>query len=165
MKGGGAIEAGERLAASYGLDRIVLRALGNRASGLADTDPRTGLEVARAELTLERRVGRRSAQCFAMITFNATRVGEWEWALEVLGETLADTTEPSLRAELLSDIASLRAAQGEPVDDIAPRARGAGRGRDGTVHSQQSELGAILGQLRDGQARQPLVPRCFGWPS
>ena len=51
-EGGGAIEAGERLAAAHGRHDTVLRAMGNQHRSLHRHRPRAGLDVARAQLEL-----------------------------------------------------------------------------------------------------------------
>jgi class 3 adenylate cyclase/tetratricopeptide (TPR) repeat protein len=118
-EGIGVIEAGQRLAAAHSLHRIVGRALNNLASNLQDSDPRAGLEAARAGIALANRLGTRSFHLLDNAFGASIRTGEWDWAADQLEPMLGAEVDPLTRAIALADIIGLRAFRGEPTAGLA----------------------------------------------
>jgi len=93
-----------------------MRAHLNLSNSMWITDPRRGLEVARAGIDIARRLGDRP--WYVLLTNNAiacaTRTGDWDWALEREGELRALDLEPE---DLLSmtDTPIIRACRGIDV--------------------------------------------------
>ncbi len=117
-EGIGAIEAGERLAATNGIHDIVGRALNNLSSFLMDDDPRAALDAAREGLALERRLGERSFQMLDNAVSAAIRTGDWDWAEAALEPMVNDDIDPVIRLVAISDTISLRALRGESTDRL-----------------------------------------------
>lgn len=85
-------------------------------------DPRAGLESARAGQALAERVGSRnlSMQMVGNGVSCATRVGEWDWAAELLREWAAVEVPTNVRIELTADAAILDALRGvDPTEQLA----------------------------------------------
>ena len=118
-EGIGAIEAGQRLAAEHGLHWTVGRALNNLASNLQDSDPRAGLEAARAGIALSRRLGVPSFNLLDNANNAAIRTGDWDWAEAELAPLLGEELDQLTRAIVLVDLIQLRAFRGEPTSGLA----------------------------------------------
>ncbi|HEY5436092.1 MAG TPA: AAA family ATPase, partial [Candidatus Limnocylindrales bacterium] len=118
-EGLGVIEIGERLAANAGLTSTVLRAINNRVSSLGDVDPRRNLEAAREGQALARRIGDRPMliQFGGSLGFCLWSAGDWDGALQLWRDNLADDPEPADRLLSLYGAAIAYAARGEPVTD------------------------------------------------
>jgi class 3 adenylate cyclase/tetratricopeptide (TPR) repeat protein len=118
-EGLGVIEIGERLAANAGLTSTVLRAINNRVSSLGDVDPRRNLEAAREGQALARRIGDRPMliQFGGSLGFCLWSAGDWDGALQLWRDNLADDPEPADRLLSLYGAAIAHAARGEPVTD------------------------------------------------
>ncbi len=114
-EGIGAVEAGQKLAAAHSLQPTVGRALNNLASLLQASDPRAGLEAARAGIALARRLGVRSFQLVDNAYAGAIRTGEWDWAAAELEPMLGEDADTLTRAIALANIIQLRAFRGEPT--------------------------------------------------
>ncbi len=114
-EGLGAIETGHRLGSRHGLDLTVARALNNIAALSGDSDPRAGLEAARAGIVLARRLGYRHFQILDNASQLALRTGDWDWAVAQVEPMLGDDVEPLTRAVALADIITIRAFRGEPI--------------------------------------------------
>ncbi len=114
------LDAGARLADTLGLDRIVIRALINRASVDDLQDPVAGLESSRAAAQLALRAGRRGQAVLAMTNGAefAVRTGDWTWARTELDAALADDAEGIDRGFLLQVAVWYRAVTGEPADEL-----------------------------------------------
>ena len=84
------LEAGRRLAEAEVLPRTMIRSAINLAAVLATNDPRGALEVVRAGLEVATRFGvfpmRVTLAGNAVAT--ATMIGDWDWALALLDDTL-----------------------------------------------------------------------------
>jgi class 3 adenylate cyclase/tetratricopeptide (TPR) repeat protein len=117
-EGIGAIEAGQRLAAAHSLHRTAARALNNLASNLQDSDPRAGLEAARAGMALARRLGWTAFYLMDNAFSCSIRLGEWDWAVAELEPMLADDVEPLSRSVGMADLIQLRAYRGEPTTGL-----------------------------------------------
>ena len=78
-EGVGAVETGQRLAAAHSFPLTENRALNNLSSLLSFSDPRAGLEAARAGLAISRRLGIRSFHLMENARESAVRLGEWDW--------------------------------------------------------------------------------------
>jgi tetratricopeptide (TPR) repeat protein len=117
-EGLGAIETGQKLAASHSLHRTQHRALNNLSSFLIDTDPRAALEAAREGSAIARRLGDRSFQLMDNACAAAMRTGDWDWATGQLEPMLADEIDPLTRAVAISDLVVFRAARGQPTADL-----------------------------------------------
>jgi tetratricopeptide (TPR) repeat protein len=118
-EGLGVIEIGERLAAIAGLTSTVLRAINNRVVSLGDVDPRRHLEAVREGQALARRIGDRPMliQFGGSLGFCLWSAGDWDGALQLWRDNLADDPEPADRLLSLYGAAIAHAARGEPVTD------------------------------------------------
>ena len=117
QEGIGTIETGERLARSAGLVSTLLRGLNNRSISQGEIDPRATLAAQDEGLALARRMGLRY-WTFGFRTgvgFSSYRVGDWDHAVEILGEGLADDPETEDRITLLDNAALIPALRGEDV--------------------------------------------------
>ena len=106
------------LAEAHGLHTTALRALNNTSAGLAEIDPRAGVEAARSGLALSRRLGQRFWM-FAFVggsAWGGFLTGDWDRALAELRLGLAEEPEPPDRMLLLNNLATIRAVRGEPVE-------------------------------------------------
>jgi len=117
-EGVGAIETGQRLAATHSITSTEQRALNNLASYLSDDDPRAALEAARTGLALSRRLGVRSFHLLENAREPAIRLGEWDWVVRELGVILADEADDLDRVSALGGTIVVRAFRGEPVADL-----------------------------------------------
>ena len=105
-------------AEDYDLPASQMRARLNLSNSMWITDPRQGLEVARAGIDIARRLGNRP--WYVLLANNAiacaARTGDWDWALEREAELRALDLEP---ADLLSltDTPIIRACRGIDVSD------------------------------------------------
>ncbi|MEO6349302.1 MAG: adenylate/guanylate cyclase domain-containing protein [Candidatus Limnocylindrales bacterium] len=85
------------------------------------SDPAAGLELAREGLEIARQIGSRlyGAQMVGNGVVCAFRVGEWDWAADLLGDWIPDEAPTGLFAEYLVDRAILTAMRGgDPWADI-----------------------------------------------
>ena len=82
VEGLGTLNTASDLAEANGLGATVLRAHINRSSIESTRDPRAGLEMGRAALTLARRLGRRGDAVAALrnAARSALQTGDWFWA-------------------------------------------------------------------------------------
>ena len=117
QEGIGTIETGERLARSAGLVSTLLRGLNNRSITQGEIDPRATLAAQHEALALARRMGLRFWTFGFMngVGFSSYHVGEWDRAVEILGEGLADDPEPEDRVSLLNNATLIPALRGEDV--------------------------------------------------
>jgi tetratricopeptide (TPR) repeat protein len=120
IEGLGLLAAGQALAESNGLDRIVVRALGNRASILRSRDPRGGLGSARTGIALARRIGYRTSLSINLGNGAgcAVRTGDWTWALTEVDSVLAEDIDGVDRLNLLEASVAVRTLQGHAVGDL-----------------------------------------------
>jgi class 3 adenylate cyclase len=153
------LEAAVRLAESLGLDRIVIRALINRASVDDLNDPASGIASARTATQLARRSGLRGQATLAMTngTEFALRTGDWAWAVEELDAALADNAEGIDRGFALQTACWFRALRGEPTADmLAEIARFAAGSDDPNVLTMQALAQAFVafvgGDYKDAAA-------------
>ncbi len=117
-EGYGVIQIGGRLAEAHNLHTTALRALNNSSAGLAEIDPRAGVEAARAGLALSRRLGQRFWM-FAFVggsAWGGFLTGDWDRALSELRVGLAEEPDRPDRMLLLNNLATIQAVRGEPVD-------------------------------------------------
>ncbi|MGZ3632653.1 MAG: AAA family ATPase [Candidatus Limnocylindrales bacterium] len=121
-EGMGAIEAGNRLAASRSLPRTQVRGLINLCSLSADDDPRAALAAIREALAIAERLGFRGFQLFDNAFNMGLALGEWE-PLEGLVEPMLATETGSIRAVAAVDLLTLRAYRGQPTDDLLAQLR------------------------------------------
>ena len=116
-----------------------MRAHTNLSNSMWITDPRRGLEVARAGIDIARRLGNRP--WYVLLTNNAiacaTRTGDWDWALEREAELRALDLEP---ADLLSltDTPIIRACRGVDVSSTIAELTELGRSL-----SDPSQIGVL----------------------
>ena len=176
QEGIGAIETGERLARSAGLVATLLRGINNRTVYQGEIDPAAVLEASTEGLALSRRMGQRHWTFgFSVgIGYACYRLGEWDRAVAVLAEALADDPAPEDRIMLLSNAALVPAFRGDDVEDVlaeiaaligtstdlsprrqhagSPRGRGSGGGaarrRDGRVpEGRRARARASMGRI------------------
>ena len=87
-------------------------------------EPAEGVRLGREGLQIARQVGSQ-AYVFAMIgnaVVCAIRVGEWDWAVDILREWTPMETEVAQFAELFGDMAVLMALRGEDATTLLDRA-------------------------------------------
>ena len=120
IEGLGLLAAGQALAESNGLDRIVVRAIGNRASILRSRDPRSGLAIG-----ADRHRPRPADRLRTSLSINlgngagcAVRTGDWPWALTEIDSVLAEDIDGVDRLNLLESSVAVRALQGDAVGDL-----------------------------------------------
>ncbi len=113
------------LAERYGETSAILRASINLSYALEPDDPRAGYDVSLAGLTVGRRGGHRWAIRYLLgnACSSALDLGEWDWALEQLGEELERELEPADEIFYGSLDAQIRAARGEDVSARVTRLR------------------------------------------
>jgi class 3 adenylate cyclase/tetratricopeptide (TPR) repeat protein len=116
-EGLGAVEAGARLAGSRGLAKIQIRGLINTCSLVGRDDPRAGMAAINEALPIASRVGMRSFQLFDNYFVMALELGEWTGLTAFIESVLAAEAGPA-QLVAITDLISLRALQGEPVDDL-----------------------------------------------
>ena len=110
----------QELAGDHGLTAPAVRARVNLSFLLASADPRAGLETARAGLDAAGRLGNRSwlGLLLGNAVMSAFRLGEWDWALEAMQESLARPADFLSHADLVCSAAVVRALRGEPARDL-----------------------------------------------
>ncbi len=121
IEGLGLIDAGQALAESNGLDRTVLRAVGNRSSIVRSRDPRSGLASARMGIAIARRLGTRTSLSISVGNGVgcAMRTGDWIWAFAEVESALAEEANGGGdRLFLLESWATMRALRGDHVEDV-----------------------------------------------
>ncbi len=163
IEGLGLLAAGQALAESKGIDRTVLRAIGNRSSIVRSRDPVAGLAAARAGIRLARRIGFRTS--LGVSVGNgvgcAVRTGDWAWALGELDSILTDEFDGVDRLYILESSVSVRALRGDDVDDlIAEMASIAGSSDEPqlvsalwTARTSDAFASGRLGDVRDAAHR------------
>ena len=158
QEGIGAIETGERLARSAGLVTTLLRGINNRTIYQGEIDPAATLEAYDEGLGLARRMGLR----FWMFGFSvgvgytSFRLGEWDRAVAVLGESLADDPASEDRIQLLANAALVPAFRGDNVEGIlAELERLLGTNPDvtlaGNLHEARGAAALAAGRLVDAR--------------
>ena len=98
-------------------------------------EPAEGVRLGREGLQIARQIGSQ-AYVFAMIgnaVVCAIRVGEWDWALEILREWTPAETEVAQFAELFGDQAVLAALRGEDPTTLAGSRNDDDLGADGSA--------------------------------
>jgi tetratricopeptide (TPR) repeat protein len=111
-EGIGAVETGQRLAAAYSFSATENRALNNLSSLLRDTDPRAGLEAARAGMAISRRLGIRSFHLLENARDQAIRLGEWDWIAAELAAVLEEEGDALDRTSALVGTIMIQAYRG-----------------------------------------------------
>jgi class 3 adenylate cyclase/tetratricopeptide (TPR) repeat protein len=112
------IEAGRRLLERSGNDALVTRAINNLASVLADDDPRASVEAARDGLEIIARRGERGFTLVDNAVQGSVRLGNWDWALELLEAAAPEVTDAVARGSVLVGILEIRVFRGVPSDDL-----------------------------------------------
>ena len=117
QEGIGAVETGERLARSAGLVSTLMRGLNNRSISQGEIDPAASLAALDEGLVLARRMGLRYWTFgFAVgIGYTCFRLGEWDRAVAVLADALADGAATEDRVLLLDNAVLMPAFRGEDV--------------------------------------------------
>jgi len=115
VEGVALLRAGQELAEKHGLADTLTRAIGNRLATESHMDPRAALEIGRAGIAATRRLGYHGTLVIGNAADAARRVGEWDWAVGVLGEALDEGFESSDLAELLVASIVFHAFRGEPT--------------------------------------------------
>jgi class 3 adenylate cyclase/tetratricopeptide (TPR) repeat protein len=111
------VAAGESLSRDNDQTEALLDALAQAGYSLLEVDQVAALEKFREGLALARRTGRRDEMLHFLnnVGYTAFLTGEWDEALAVLDEGLAEDLEPGWHTWLLSNALILRANRGEPV--------------------------------------------------
>ena len=117
QEGIGAVETGERLARSAGLVSTLMRGLNNRSISQGEIDPAASLAALDEGLALARRMGLRYWTFgFAVgIGYTCFRLGEWDRAVAVLADALADGAATEDRVLLLDNAVLMPAFRGKDV--------------------------------------------------
>jgi class 3 adenylate cyclase/tetratricopeptide (TPR) repeat protein len=132
------LQAAMQEAVDGGLAQIELRARTNITWLTASDDPRAAADTARRGLEIARQVGSREwwLQLLDIAGFVSVVTGEWDWALEALGEVAAADLPTTYRLDFAATratIGALRATagalepldrMGEPEPDLDPQALG-----------------------------------------
>ena len=120
QEGIGVIEIGERLARSAGLFSTLMRGLNNRSVVQAEVDPAATVAAQTEGLVLARRLGLRFwAFRFSIgIGYGNIRLGQWDQALIVLDEALADDPQEAELSSLLDNRGIVPAFRGEDVTEV-----------------------------------------------
>ena len=120
QEGIGVIETGERLARSAGLVSTLLRGINNRTIYQGEIDPGAVLEASIEGLALSRRMGLRfwTFSFSVGIGYACYRLGDWDRAVAVFAEALADGPESEDRIQLLSNASLVPAFRGDDVEDV-----------------------------------------------
>jgi len=120
QEGLGAIETGVRLARSEGLMSTLMRGLNNASIYQGEIDPSACLDALTEGFALARRMGQRYwGYGFAIgIGYTEIRLGDWDHAVAVLADALADDPAPVDRVSLLANALLAPAFRGEEVDSI-----------------------------------------------
>ena len=107
------------LARAHDLAVVDLRATSNLSFLQVSTDPRAGLETARAGLEKARRIGQKTwvNLIAGNGTYCALRVGEWDWALELLDELLAAGADDFTFGDLMSTRLIILGLRGDTGDE------------------------------------------------
>ncbi len=117
-EGVGAIETGQRIAASLNITETVVRALNNLAAVQNGGDPHAALAAAREGIALCNKLGMRETHLLDNAVFAAKRTGDWDWAVELVEPFLSQEDDPLGQTIALSGLVDLRVSRGEPVDDL-----------------------------------------------
>ena len=156
-EGIGAIETGQRIAAAHSLHRTAARALNNLASNLQDSDPRAGLEAAKAGIELARRLGWPAFYLADNAFTCALRLGEWDWAAAEVAPMVADDVERLSRSVGIADLIQLRSYRGEPTADLAAELEAMPTGeadsvKDGTIAWTRAAAAYATGRYAEARA-------------
>ncbi|MFL5675942.1 MAG: ATP-binding protein, partial [Chloroflexota bacterium] len=118
LEGRGAIQAGIDIAERLGWPAIALRGRVNLSYILALRDPRRAVATAKAGFDDAQRLGVRALQAtlHQNAADSAIRVGEWDWAIEVVEPLLATELELEDRSALATVMLTIRALRGEATD-------------------------------------------------
>ena len=132
LEGRGVIQAGIDIAERQGWPAIALRGRVNLTYVLALRDPRQAMATAKAGFEDAQRLGIRALQATLHVNAadSAIRVGEWDWAIEVVEPLLATGARGRgpINA-LMSVLLTIRALRGEVTEAELERPRGSARGR------------------------------------
>ena len=112
------IKAAEQLAREQNLNNELLGAIMIGSLNLLDLDMVAAMDGFRRGLTLATRLGHRnlSRRFINNSGYTGFVVGEWDEALALIDQALADDLAPSDRLTLLSNALVIRAARGESID-------------------------------------------------
>jgi hypothetical protein len=118
LEGRGTIQSGIDIAARQGWPAISLRGRVNLTYLLALRDPRQAMETAKAGFEDAQRLGIRPLQAtlHQNAADSAVRVGEWDWAVEILEPLLTTELELEDRSALGSVLLTIRALRGEATE-------------------------------------------------
>jgi class 3 adenylate cyclase/tetratricopeptide (TPR) repeat protein len=120
QEGIGVIETGERLAQSAGLVATRVRGINNRTIIQAEIEPAAVLDASADGLALSRRMGHHYwALAFSSgLGYACYRCGQWDRAVTVLGDALAEDMAPEDRIQVLGNVVLVPAFRGDDVADI-----------------------------------------------
>ena len=140
LEGRGAIQAGVEIAERSGLPATTLRGRVNLTYILALRDPRQAVAIAKAGFEEAQRIGIRSLQSTLHQNAgdSAIRVGEWDWAIEIIEPLMTTDLELEDRSSLETVLLTIRALRGDVTE---------------------AELGAHEGALEGNSDRQLGVGR------
>jgi class 3 adenylate cyclase/predicted ATPase len=119
-EGKAVIEAASAMAQANGFTSTWFRALNNNLNVIASIDPLAALEAVTAGLAVARRLGdeRWVQGLTSQLVFIAIRTGNWDAIALDAERMLANTSDARARQNAVDNVASLRAARGEPIDDL-----------------------------------------------
>ena len=119
-EGAAVLEAGRQLAEANDFHVVQTRAVNNALVSMADSDVERTWELANAGMTLARRLGQLNfLHAFAgVVGACGLRTGEWDRSLEIMQETVAESTDVADRVTIINNLLNLLALRGERNDDL-----------------------------------------------
>jgi tetratricopeptide (TPR) repeat protein len=109
------MELAVKVAAERGLTDYQLRAAGNLGIAIADDDFKASIDYMSESLALARRIGQRALLLNGIgnYAYQAYAAGEWDSALALTAEALAEDVSPRNRLFILNNEMIIRASRGE----------------------------------------------------
>ncbi len=137
-EGKAVLEAASAMAQANGFTSTWFRALNNMLNVMAAIDPIGAVEAVNGGLAVARRLGdeRWVNGLTSQLTFIGIRTGDWDNVALDGERLLATTTDARARQNAVDNIASLRAARGEPIDDLVAELEAT----DALEHSSSSNM-------------------------
>jgi class 3 adenylate cyclase/tetratricopeptide (TPR) repeat protein len=119
-EGKAVIETAMAMAEANGLTSTWFRGINNSLNTSSQIDPFAALATVTAGLVVARRLGddRWVQGLTSQLVFISIRTGDWDNVVLEAERMLADAKDARSRSNAVNNIASMRAARGEPIDDM-----------------------------------------------
>ena len=119
-EGRAVIDAASAMAQANGLTSTWFRALNNVINVVAQIDPQGSIDAMKAGLAVAQRLGddRWVQGLTSQLAYVSIRTGDWDNVERETEQMLTTTTDLRSRSNAVDNLASLRAARGEPIDDL-----------------------------------------------